>query len=139
MFTGATASPGSQTSDVVQWAGPRSSKKPKASRVLRQERRSIQQDHLKCCPFPSQILNPLATHCLHRIGSAYAPGRRMGLRQDRGVTHFCLPSQEPERLASRAVPQPLTGNRNRAQSSRASTYTNATEEWPWLGCQALPP
>lgn len=120
--------PGSQTSDVVQGAGPRSSKKSKASKVLCKGRRPFQEDHLKGCPFPSQILNPLATHCLHRIGSAYAPGRRRGLRQDRGVTHFCLTSQEPKRLASRAVPQPLTSSPNRARSCRASTHTNGTEE-----------
>lgn len=82
---------------MVRWDQRRSPKKSKASRSFRQ-RECLFQGCL-----PSWILTP--GRCFFGIGGQAVPqAEGGGLRQDRGVTHFCLPSQAPSREAGQQEP-----------------------------------
>lgn len=127
----AIASLGSQTSDVVQRDPPRFSKESKATRVLL-ARTLLTTGTSHVALFPPRSW-PLRPH-IDYIGSlSLCPRQREGSQAELGYDSF-LSIQSSTRQTgwpAGAILQPLTRSQNRAQSGRVSTYTEATEEWPW--------
>lgn len=66
--------------------------------------------------------------------AAHARGGRRGVAQAGPGCDSLLsaqPSTKQRGWQTGASPQPLTSNRNPAQSGQASTYTEVTKGWPW--------
>lgn len=120
---GATASPGSQTSEVMQWDQPWRSKKSKATGVLQASGPAS-----PVGPFPLPDPDPsghaLLTLDWFSLGPRQTEGAQTGLRSDSSLS--TQPSAKQRGWQAEASVQPLTGSRNHAPSSWASTSTEAT-------------
>lgn len=122
-FIGATASPGSQTSEVMQWGQPWPSKKSKATRVL-QARGPASPVRPFPLPDPEPSGHTLLTLDWFSLGPRQTKGAQTGRACDSSLS--TQPSAKQRGWQTGASVQPLTIRRNHAPSSWASTSTEAT-------------